>query len=126
MSKTKHPIAVILEHYGAKIPLGTGWMKIRCPFHGDSHASATVNTEINAFKCFACEVSGDTYGIIMKYERKTFHEAYTLAEEVTGISGDTLSEIHRAGRGVSSKQRSNSARRGYTPPRGRRRTTARS
>ena len=46
----KHSIAPILEHYGGKtIPDRYGWQKIKCPFHDDSHASATVNLEENAF-----------------------------------------------------------------------------
>lgn len=121
----KHPIGPILEHYGAKLPEGKGWRKIRCPFHNDSHASATVNIETNAFKCFACPVSGDTYSIIMKHERKPFNEAYNLAEKITGISRNTLSKAHTSSSRISGKQGSHFGRRGYTPPRGGRRATAR-
>lgn len=124
--KEKHPILPVLQHYGMAEPYNLiGWVKVKCPFHNDSHASAAVNIELGIFKCFACEVSGDTYSIIMKYERKNFSEAHTIAEEITGISGKSLSKLSRSGRRLSEKSGSNTGRRGYTPPRGGRRSTTR-
>jgi len=56
----KHSIAAYLEHIGAKLPaVGSGWRKIRCPFHPDKTASAGINFDEGRFKCHACGVAGD-------------------------------------------------------------------
>lgn len=124
--KPKHDILPVLEHYGLEVRDGMGWIKVRCPFHGDSHASAAVNPELNVFKCFACQIGGDTYGIIMQHEGKSFSEAYAIAQKISTISNTTLSTVHSYGRRVPNKSGSHLARRGYTPPGGRRGPTTRS
>jgi DNA primase len=86
------PIAPILEHYGFEgvNPEEHGWFKICCAFHGESHASATYTTQDGgAFKCFACDMAGDAYSLIMRQEGVTFPEAKTMAEEITGTTGET-------------------------------------
>lgn len=35
------------------------WQPVKCPFHGDRRASASVNLHKNFFRCHACDVSGD-------------------------------------------------------------------
>jgi DNA primase len=118
MSDNKHSILPILEHYGAENPVETlGWKKIRCPFHGDSHASATYNTDINAFKCFACDMAGDTYAIIMKKEGVEFREAYTIAENISGRINKDVSKFNSSGSRVSKSTRNLGAGRKYVPPR---------
>lgn len=85
-------IAVTLIHYGAKnIPSGYGWKQIRCPFHNDRMASASVNTEINGFRCHGCEVSGDPIKIIRSQEGISFKEAIAFANDVIGASVDSRS-----------------------------------
>jgi len=121
------PISRLLSHYGAKqVPTGSGWRKINCPFHPDRHASATVNNDVNAFNCFACEVSGDLYKIIMIQEGINFREAKSRAEEITGTSDITLSTSSKLGRRVSNQQGTISARRRVFPPGGSTPTTRRS
>lgn len=74
-------IAKVLKHYGAeRVPEGRGWRAMRCPFHDDSQASASVNGE--AFNCHACGVSGDAFKIIMEQENCDFKAAVRLAEEM--------------------------------------------
>lgn len=75
-----------------------GWSSIRCPFHDDRHSSATVNTEENVFCCFACQIKGNTYSVIMKHEGMDFNEAVKLAEGITGKSRKVLFNRNR-GRG---------------------------
>ena len=87
----KHPIGPVLAHYGATLPNRTEvWVSIKCPFHGDRHASAAVHLTGNAFACYACGIKGDTYAIIMQHEGVKFREALNLAEEWTGQSGEAL------------------------------------
>ena len=122
----KHSIAAIIEHYGGKaVQDRSGWQKIKCPFHDDSHASATVNTEYQAFNCFGCGTKGDTYKIIMEQEGVNYHEAYTRAERIVGESDYTLPTVDSSRRRVSSESGIISRRRGYSPPRDSRRTANR-
>jgi DNA primase len=117
----KHPIQPILEHYGLDVsPDRMGWVKVKCPFHGDTHASAAVNLEQNYFKCFACTMAGDTYKIIMEKEGLGFREAVVFAEGITGEGNIEISGKHRNGRRIPAKPRDKSGSRKYTPPRGRR------
>ena len=49
----KHDVSAYLAHVGATLPaVGHGWRKMKCPFHGDKHASAAINYDDNRFKCF--------------------------------------------------------------------------
>ncbi len=79
-------ITSVLNYYGASaLPEAeTGWKKIRCPFHGDSQASATFSPEHGSFHCFACEMSGDAISIIKKAETCDFLRAAAIYEQITG------------------------------------------
>ena len=80
-------IEVTLIHYGAKsVPGGYGWKPIKCPFHNDRMASASVNTQLNGFRCHGCEVSGDPIKIIRQQEGMGFVEAVEFARSVLGAS----------------------------------------
>jgi DNA primase len=122
----KHNIVAIIEYYGGNVGAErTGWYKTKCPFHEDTHASATINIEYQAFNCFGCGVKGDSYKIIMEQEGVDYREAYTLAERIVGESGHALPTVNTSSRRVSSKQGAISSRRKYSPPGAGRRTTAR-
>ena len=99
------PIAKVLMLYGAvKVPSGRGWRSMKCPFHSDRHASATVNTEVNAFSCFACSIKGDLYKIIMEQEGIGFREAKSRAEEIVGTSDIALPKVNQLSRRISSQE----------------------
>lgn len=68
--------------------MGSGWRKMKCPFHDDSHASAAVNYDKNAFVCHGCGVKGDTFSLIMDRERINYREAVQFAASVL-TSGNT-------------------------------------
>ena len=120
----KHSIVAIIENYGGDVGSERiGWYKIRCPFHDDTHASATVNLEYQAFNCFGCGTKGDTYKIIMEQEGVEYREAYIIAERIVRESGRALPAVNRSSRRVSSQSGIISNRRGYSPPRLRRRTS---
>jgi DNA primase len=122
----KHSIVAIIEHYGGDVSVErTGWYKIKCPFHDDTHASATINIEYQAFNCFGCGVKGDSYKIVMEQEGVQYSEAYSIAERIVRESGRTLPAVNTSSRRLSSQQRIISNRRKYSPPRAGRRTTAR-
>ena len=90
MSQDKPDITTILEYYGARVPTRSGWAKLKCPFHDDSHASAAVNLKENIFKCHGCQYKGDAYAIIMQKEGVGFREAVTLAKGIFDQSGKVL------------------------------------
>ena len=90
-------ITAILEHYGATVPTRSGWAKMKCPFHNDSHASAAVNLQDNLFKCHGCQYKGSGYKIIMDKEGVSFREAISIAEGILNQSGQVLPR--RTGRG---------------------------
>jgi DNA primase len=121
----KHSIAPVLEHYGAKqLRECWGWQKMRCPVHDDSTASASVNVEENVFVCHACGVKGDTYTIIMEKEGVGFREALSIAETITGEVSGNIQKVNSSGRRLSSQARTDTGRRKYSPPGGRRRTAS--
>jgi DNA primase len=98
----KHSIADYLEHIGAKVPSrGGGWRKMRCPFHDDSNASASINFDANRFKCFGCGVSGDTYDLIQHDKGGTLSEAIEFASTISTTSDATIRIPHRGGSRVS-------------------------
>ncbi len=86
----KPDITAVLEYYGATVPTRSGWAKMKCPFHDDSHASSAVHLADNVFKCHACQYKGDAYAIIMQKEGVNFREAITLAKRIFDQSGKVL------------------------------------
>jgi len=66
------PIDKVVTHYGGKLRNNyTGWQKIKCPFHSDSHASAGVSLGDNIFVCHGCGIKGNGFNIIKLHEGVT-------------------------------------------------------
>lgn len=85
-------IAAVLEHYGATVSVAeTGWRSMRCPFHDDRTASASVNLELNAFACHACDARGDAVKLIETQENLGFVDAIEFARSVLGQSVEEVS-----------------------------------
>ena len=98
----KHNVADYLEYVGATLPaVGSGWRKMKCPFHGDKHASAAINYDENRFKCFGCEAKGDVYDLIMYKEGGKYIEAIKFAENISLPSSGGVRKAHSSSRGVS-------------------------
>ena len=103
----KPSIEEYLRYIGADVPaLGNGWRKMRCPFHLDSHASAAVNFDKNAFICHGCGVKGDTYSLIMHHERINYSEALKFAETVLATGNTEVRQQDRTSKRVSFKPQS--------------------
>lgn len=43
-------------------------MSVRCPWHADTQASASLNRKRNAYNCFGCDVRGGPVDIVKKVE----------------------------------------------------------
>ena len=100
-------IVAVLKHYGANITRSSGQVTIKCPFHNDSHASASFNTKDNLFNCFACGMNGNSIQIIAKQERVDIREAKSFAEGITGESHSQVRGKHLSGGRLPSKSGNN-------------------
>ena len=96
-------IVAVLKHYGANITRASGQVNIKCPFHNDSHASASFNTRQNIFNCFACGMQGNSIQIIAKKEGCDIREAKSIAEGITGESHEQVRGKHLSGGRLPSK-----------------------
>lgn len=103
----KHNVADYLAHLGAKLPAeGSGWRKMKCPFHDDSNASASVNYDANRFKCFGCSANGDIYDLIQHERGGTLVEAIEFASTISTSSNTTVQFTNKSGSGLSSNKTS--------------------
>ena len=114
---SKHDIVKVLEHYGFNIPVREGWVTVRCAFHNDKVKSARLNIDKGGFRCFACDMSGDVYSLIMKKEGVNYGEAIKIAERITGESNGELRAKPRRSSSVSGESRYNGGNSAYVPPR---------
>jgi hypothetical protein len=83
------PIKGKLDVLGARAKMGTYmtelgvnfhpgrnyWQPVRCPFHDDRHASASLSLGHQRFNCHACGVRGDAIDLVMEDQRITIKEA---------------------------------------------------
>lgn len=115
---SKHDIVRVLEHYGFTIGSNRGgWQSVRCMFHNDHIKSARLNIDKGGFRCFACDMAGDVYSLIMKREGVNYGEALKIAERITGESHGELRAKPRRGSSVSGGSRYNGGDGAYVPPR---------
>jgi DNA primase len=96
-------IVSVLKHYGANVNRSSGQVNIKCPFHNDSHASASFNTKNNIFNCFACGMQGNSIQIIAKKEGVDIREAKSIAEGITGDGNSEVRGKHLSGGRLPSK-----------------------
>jgi DNA primase len=100
-------IVMVLKHYGANPVRTSGQVNIKCPFHDDTHSSASFNTRDNIFNCFACGMQGNSLQIIAKQERVDIREAKSIAEGITGQSSSQVRGKHLSGGRLPSKSGNN-------------------
>lgn len=64
-----------------------GWAPIKCPFHDDQHASASVSRK--AFKCHSCDAKGDVFALWVRlHPGSGFKEAKEALAARAGVSAD--------------------------------------
>lgn len=101
-------ISNVLRHYGATIHRDYGQVNLRCPFHDDSHQSATANLDSNVFICFACGVQGNSIQIIKEREGVDYREAVRIAEGITGQGDREVRGKHLSGSRLPQAKRNTS------------------
>ncbi len=100
-------IVEVLKYYGANITRASGQVNVKCPFHNDSHASASFNTRQNIFNCFACGMQGNSIQIIAKKEGCDIREAKSIAEGIAGQSDKQVRGKHLSGNRLPRKSGNN-------------------
>ncbi|WP_145500912.1 CHC2 zinc finger domain-containing protein [Streptomyces sp. CFMR 7] len=116
MSEEPKPsIADTLKHfYGVQLnKQWRGWQKFCCPLHADSSPSASANEDTGRWSCFVCNLSEDSYAVIMRERKCGFLEAKEFAYQQFSGNGQDVP------RDVSGKS-SGSLRDGQRPARSRR------
>ena len=85
----KPDISAVLEYYEADMSRvrPSGNSKLKCPFHEDKVASASVNLETGKFRCFACPARGDSIDLIVFKEGGDIRDALEWARSHTGFTG---------------------------------------
>jgi DNA primase len=93
-------IALVLEHYGGDMSRVKtyGWRGVKCPFHSDAHASGRVNQELDAFKCLACDASGDAIKLISQREGMTRQDAEQWANQEFGAEVTSVRQPAKRGK----------------------------
>lgn len=73
------PIAKLLVEYGMPAKYdqySDDWQTVPCPFHDDTHPSASMNTRLGRFRCHTCDIGGDVVGLVKEAEEfKSMKEA---------------------------------------------------
>lgn len=92
----KPDIAAVLTDHGAHVPHRTGWIPVRCPYHGDNTASASVNLDVQRFRCHACGVRGDAYDLIQEWENCDFKTARTIGQQYQQANTPTTPPARRS------------------------------
>lgn len=64
-----------------------------CPFHGEKSPSFMVNQELQIYKCFGCNESGDIFNFVEKIEGYDFRQAIEVLAERAGV---TLKQVSRS------------------------------
>ena len=79
-------------------PGSSGEVAVCCPFHGDTHPSASVNVDKDVFHCLACEASGNSYQVYARLNGVTYTEArrvLKLTSQNTDSEFETLERQHK-------------------------------
>jgi DNA primase len=92
-------------------------MSLRCVFHNDHVKSARLNIDGGGYRCFACDMAGDVYSIIMKREGVDYGKALKIAEGITGESNTELRSKPKRGSTISKESRYNRGNGSYIPTR---------
>ncbi len=65
--------------------------KALCPFHGEKTPSFMVSPELQLYKCFGCQATGDVFTFLQEYEGMEFGEALKFLADRAGVKLATLS-----------------------------------
>lgn len=82
--KSKLDVVDFLRGYITLTPAGKNF-KALCPFHHEKSPSFMISPERQSWHCFGCNLGGDVFGFLMRYENVEFGEALRMLAEKTGV-----------------------------------------
>src|SRR3989338_11612786 len=82
--KEKLDLVQFLRGYLSLHPAGKNFKTV-CPFHREKTPSFMVSPERQGWHCFGCNIGGDIFTFLMKYENLEFYEALKILAEKAGI-----------------------------------------
>ncbi|MBI2035657.1 MAG: DNA primase [Candidatus Liptonbacteria bacterium] len=83
--KQKIDIVDLLKSYITLLPAGKNFKAV-CPFHKEKTPSFMVSPDRQTWHCFgSCNMGGDVFTFLMKYENIEFFEALRILAEKVGI-----------------------------------------
>lgn len=82
--KEKLDIAEFLKGYIQLQPAGRNF-KALCPFHKEKSPSFMISTERQNWHCFGCNLGGDIFTFLMRYENIEFAEALRILADKAGV-----------------------------------------
>ncbi|MGV9693348.1 CHC2 zinc finger domain-containing protein [Streptomyces sp. NPDC003444] len=87
----KTSITEVLNHfYNVNISERAGWQKVLCPLHVEDRPSASVNSELQRWSCFVCDVSEDSYDVIQREMGIGYRQAQEFAHSRFGGGGEDV------------------------------------
>ena len=94
----------VMAHYGLDTgPLSSNWRAVKCPFHDDSSASASVCN--SGFCCHACGIKGNAVTMVAMVEACSNRDAMSLIKDLDpGFKADS-NQMRMASNGRDYKPR---------------------
>lgn len=92
--KSKTDIVSVIGEYVDLKKAGRNFKGL-CPFHSEKTPSFMVSPELQIFKCFGCERSGDSYTFLQEHEGMDFPESLRVLAKRAGVK---LKPINTKGR----------------------------
>jgi len=82
--KEKLDVVDFLKGYIQLQPAGRNFKGL-CPFHREKTPSFMVSPERQSWHCFGCNIGGDIFGFVMRYENVEFAEALKILADKAGV-----------------------------------------
>ncbi|MBI5220414.1 MAG: DNA primase [Candidatus Liptonbacteria bacterium] len=82
--KAKLDIVELIKGYVALTPAGKNFKGL-CPFHKEKSPSFMVSPERQSWHCFGCNLGGDLFSFLMRFENIEFPEALRMLADRTGV-----------------------------------------
>lgn len=82
--KQKTDIVSLVSEYVELKKAGRNFRGL-CPFHSEKTPSFMVSPELQIYKCFGCNESGDSYSFLQKHEGMDFPEALKFLADRAGV-----------------------------------------